>query len=204
MLAQQDLMEGNLGKSPVLAAIERLSGSPYKEAVLRGEIAPFPWDHTSPQSPSHTDKIQEFESSSGTGESSGDSTPVSVTTYEEYRPQEGDEHSQELFTPSQGSNVTSTTFETTPKSALTHVVMVDIPQRVPTQPKNFAPRSRRGPQACPASWGGCEAAAVSQDSQCTTPKNGQRAPSSSELGDSDMAPSGAGSLGGRFPAAAWG
>ena len=168
MLAQQDLIETNISKSPVLEGLERVSGSPYKEAVSQGEIAPFPWDHSSPRGPSLTAEIQEFTSSSGTGESSGDSSLESFATSEEYCPRGEDENSLELFTSTQGIKATTTTFETTPKSALNQAEMVEIPRQVPTTPKNFASRSKRGPWTCLASQGSCGSAASSQEGQYTT------------------------------------
>ena len=138
MLTQQDLVETDIGRSPVLDALESRNGFLYKEAVHRGEILPFPWDQSSPPGPSLTAEIQEFTSSSGTEESSGNSTPESFTTSEEYCPWEGDGNSQELFISTQGTNPTTTTFGTTPKSALNQAEMVKIPQWVPTRPQNFA------------------------------------------------------------------
>ena len=143
-------------------------------------------------------EIQEFTSSSGTGESSGDSSPDSFATSEEYCPRGEDENSLELFTSTQGTNTTTTTFETTPKSALNQAEMVEIPRRVPTRPKNFAPRSRRGPRTGPDSQGGFGSVASSQGGQGTTQEDGQRVPSPMGLGDSSTDPGGAGPLEGGF------
>ena len=156
MLAQQDLVEPNIGRSEVLNALENRCGSPYKEAICRGEIPPLPWHQSTLTDPPSFVDIQEFTSSSGSGESSGDCTPDFLTS-EEQHPREEDESSHDLCTSTQGSNAkeTSTTIETTPKSALNKAEMVEIPQQVPTRSKSFALRPRREPQGFSASQGSC-------------------------------------------------
>ena len=172
MLAQQDLIETSTGRSPALEGLERVAGSPYKEAVSRGEIAP-----------SHGTVLRlgapRLPMKSKSSRPHWALERVLVTLLQ--NPSQHlkniahgeDGNSPELFTSTQGINATATTFETTPKSALNQAEMVEIPRRVPTRPKNFTPRSRRGPQMCPASQGGCGSAASSQERQYTTQEDGQ-------------------------------
>ena len=173
MLAQQDLVETNIERSPVLNDLERRIGSPYKEVVHQGEILPFLWDRSSPRDPSSTTYMQEFTSSSGSGKSSASSTPESSMSSEEYCLEDGNRSSQELSTSTQGTNSkkTPTAVKATPKTALNKADMVEVPWPVPTRPKSFASQLQRVPQEFPTSQGGGVPVA-SQDSQCTTQETG--------------------------------